>query len=200
MSTQTKCCWLSSTKSHNKAHSHRSGLYKRSASHNRWCRHGVLCCVLMRETWILSSAGQKLKKCLTFDLPVAPFWMSFKEPGAIKLLMHEKGNEKYNKKKSYKVPRQKEKYSTLALSSFCQNEETSMGSWNENSSCLNVITGDLVSYSRTLKPVRVRLNFCERSISKQCSMYTKQTLLFECMCEPSLLYCDRWQTRLLGVQ
>lgn len=55
--------------------------------------------------------------------------MSFKEPGAIKLLMHEKGNEKY-KKKSYKVLRQKEKYSMLALSSFCQNEETSMGNWN----------------------------------------------------------------------
>lgn len=44
--------YISSTKSYNKAHSHKSGLYKRSASDNHWCRHGVLCRVLMREILI----------------------------------------------------------------------------------------------------------------------------------------------------
>ena len=43
--------YISSTKSYNKAHSHRSGLYKRSASDNHHCQHGVLCGVLMTEIW-----------------------------------------------------------------------------------------------------------------------------------------------------
>lgn len=85
--------------------------------------------------------------------------MSFTDPGAIKLLMSKKGNEKYthikNKKKSSKVLRQNEKYSLLVLSSACQDKETSMESWYQISSCLLVIIGDSASGSWTLQQAKL---------------------------------------------